>query len=90
MDYFEEKRHVIPHMEELVAFEKALRTWARWIDTNIDPKHTQVFFRGYSPVHFHGQAWGKRVGGGCFKETEPIHVKIEKEIERIYGERQRM
>lgn len=90
VDYFEEKGHVIPHMEELVAFGKALRTWARWIDTNIDPKHTQVFFRGYSPVHFHGQAWGKRVGGGCFKETEPIHVKIEKEIERIYGERQRM
>lgn len=90
VDYFEEKGHVIPYMEELVAFDKALRTWARWVDANIDPKHTQIFFRGYSPVHFHGQAWGKKVGGGCFKETEPIDVKIEEQIEMIYGERKRM
>ena len=27
MDYFEEKEHAIPHMEELIVFVKALRTW---------------------------------------------------------------
>ena len=42
VDYFEEKGHAIPHMEEIVVFEKALRTWAPLIDTKINPKHTQV------------------------------------------------
>eukprot|EP01018_Ginkgo_biloba_P016805 Gb_26511 [translate_table: standard] len=89
VNYFEEGNHVPAHMEEAIAFEKALRTWARWVETNINPHNTQVFFRGYSPVHFHGKAWGKRVGGGCFNETKPID-KMEEEKERVYGERKRM
>lgn len=38
-------------MDRLVAYEKALTTWARWIDTNIDPTKTKVFFQGVSPDH---------------------------------------
>ncbi|GLJ35762.1 hypothetical protein SUGI_0718200 [Cryptomeria japonica] len=88
-DYYEEGGFVHPHMEESVAFEKALRTWARWVDTNIDPLHTQVFFRTYSPVHFNGKMWGKKEGGGCFKETEPI-AKLEEEQVKINPDMKRV
>jgi len=33
------------------AFNRALRTWARWVDRNIDPTRTRVFFRSVSPEH---------------------------------------
>lgn len=82
INYFEEGGLVHPHMEEPVAFEKALRTWATWVDANIDPLHTQVFFRSYSPVHFNGRMWGKKEGGGCFNESEPIA-----ELEEAEGRR---
>ncbi|KAG4208512.1 hypothetical protein ERO13_A03G137450v2 [Gossypium hirsutum] len=41
---------------------KALTTWSRWVDKNVDSHRTQVFFKGYS--------WNSR--GQCDKETEPI------------------
>lgn len=89
INYFEEGGLVHPHMDEPVAFEKALRTWATWVDANIDPLHTQVFFRTYSPVHFNGRMWGKKEGGGCFKESEPI-AKLEEEEGRRYGDMKRV
>ena len=39
-------------MKVLKAYEKALMTWGRWVDANINPKKTQVVFRGYSLTHF--------------------------------------
>lgn len=39
-------------MDRLVALEQGLRTWARWIDTNIDRSRTRVFFQGISPTHY--------------------------------------
>lgn len=38
-------------MEGEEAFNRALRTWARWVDDNIDPTRTRVFFRSISPEH---------------------------------------
>lgn len=81
-DYFEEGGKIHSHMDESVAFEKAIRTWGSWVDANMNPVNTQVFFQAYSPVHFDGKMWGKRVGGGCFKETEPIVELEEKEAQR--------
>lgn len=89
INYFEEGGLVHPHMEEPVAFEKALRTWATWVDANIDPLHTQVFFRTYSPVHFNGRMWGKKEGGGCFNESEPI-AKVEEEEGRRNADMKRV
>jgi hypothetical protein len=34
------------------AYKRALTTWARWVDKNIDSTRTQVVFRGYSLTHF--------------------------------------
>lgn len=39
-------------MNRLVAYYKGLNTWARWINNNIVPSRTKVFFQGVSPVHY--------------------------------------
>uniref|UniRef100_A0A2N9IT20 Uncharacterized protein n=1 Tax=Fagus sylvatica TaxID=28930 RepID=A0A2N9IT20_FAGSY len=69
-DYYQEGNHTYGEMNVKEAFRKALTTWARWVDTNIDPKKTLVFFRGYSPNHFRGGRWNS--GGQCDNETKPI------------------
>nr|KJB31199.1 hypothetical protein B456_005G180600 [Gossypium raimondii] len=69
-DYYQERDYVYPRLKVLNAYQKALTTWSRWIDKNVDSRRTQVFFRGYSVTHFWGGQWNS--GGQCDKETEPI------------------
>ncbi|XWS14159.1 hypothetical protein CRYUN_Cryun36dG0099800 [Craigia yunnanensis] len=69
-NYFQEGSHVYNKMEVKEAFTKALRTWAQWIDANIDRNRTRVFFRGYSASHFRKGQWD--TDGHCEGETEPI------------------
>lgn len=52
VDYFQEGDQVHPHLDAAAAFRKALTTWAAWIDRNVDPGKTRVFFRTSSPSHF--------------------------------------
>eukprot|EP01018_Ginkgo_biloba_P002414 Gb_32203 [translate_table: standard] len=52
------------------AYRKALRTWAKWVDRNINSKKIQVFFRGYSASHFSGGQWNS--GRQCHIESQPI------------------
>ncbi|XP_010917266.1 protein trichome birefringence [Elaeis guineensis] len=72
-DYYQEGDHVYGELNVVEAFHKALNTWAKWVDTNVNPKKTLVFFRGYSASHFSGGQWNS--GGQCDKETEPIKNK---------------
>nr|DAD42185.1 TPA_asm: hypothetical protein HUJ06_000415 [Nelumbo nucifera] len=69
-DYYQEGSHIYGELNVVEAFRKALTTWARWVDANIDPSNTMVFFRGYSASHFSGGQWNS--GGQCDHETEPI------------------
>ncbi|KAG1358820.1 protein trichome birefringence-like 1 [Cocos nucifera] len=69
-DYYQEGDHVYSELNVVDAFHKALTTWAKWVDTNVNPKKTLVFFRGYSASHFSGGQWNS--GGQCDNETEPI------------------
>lgn len=32
-------------------YEKALKIWAKWVDTQVDSTKTKVFFQGVSPDH---------------------------------------
>lgn len=34
------------------AFRTGVRTWASWMERNLDPETSQVFFRSFAPVHF--------------------------------------
>ncbi|KAE8713158.1 Protein trichome birefringence [Hibiscus syriacus] len=69
-DYYQEGDHVYDELNVLEAFQKALTTWAKWVDANVDPLKTMVFFRGYSAVHFSGGQWNS--GGACDTQIEPI------------------
>nr|DAD34535.1 TPA_asm: hypothetical protein HUJ06_005175 [Nelumbo nucifera] len=69
-DYYQEGNYVHPKLKVMEAYKKALTTWARWVDKNINASRTQVFFRGYSVTHFKGGQWNS--GGQCHKESEPI------------------
>ncbi|XP_010418022.1 PREDICTED: protein trichome birefringence-like 2 [Camelina sativa] len=69
-NYYQEGNVVYPRLKVLEAYKRALTTWAKWVDKNIDRNHTHVIFRGYSVTHFRGGPWNS--GGQCHKETEPI------------------
>ncbi|KAJ1281246.1 hypothetical protein BS78_04G292400 [Paspalum vaginatum] len=69
-DYYQEGNRVYSDLDVHDAYQRALNTWAKWVDSNVNPKKTTVFFRGYSASHFSGGQWNS--GGSCDKETEPI------------------
>lgn len=39
-------------MNRMIAYYKGLTTWARWVNRNVDPRKTRVFFQGISPTHY--------------------------------------
>ncbi|KAL6977806.1 Protein trichome birefringence-like 5 [Sarracenia purpurea var. burkii] len=52
------------------AYRRAMKTWAQWVDMNVNPEKKLIFYRGYSSAHFRGGDWDS--GGTCNGETEPI------------------
>ncbi|XP_010534605.1 PREDICTED: protein ESKIMO 1-like [Tarenaya hassleriana] len=55
-----------------VAYGRVLKTWGEWIDQNIDPNHTTVFFTSMSPLHIKSLDWENPDGVKCALETTPI------------------
>lgn len=51
-DYMQEGDKIYKDMDRLDAFRKGLKTWSQWVDYNVDPSDTQVFFQGISPTHY--------------------------------------
>lgn len=70
-DYMREGNTLYKDMNRLVAFYKGLNTWARWINGNINPSRTQVFFQGVSPVHYDGRQWNEPLKS-CKGQTQPF------------------
>ncbi|XP_021898129.1 protein trichome birefringence-like 43 isoform X2 [Carica papaya] len=50
-DYIEDGKNTYRDMDRLVAYEKALETWATWVNLNVDPTKAVVFLQGVSPDH---------------------------------------
>lgn len=69
-NYYKEGDVIYPHFDAIEAYKRAMRTWGRWIDENIDPKRKLVMYRGYSSAHYRGGDWDS--GGTCNGEKEPI------------------
>ncbi|KAK4342295.1 hypothetical protein RND71_038111 [Anisodus tanguticus] len=70
-DYMQEGNKVFKDMNRLVAYYKGMYTWARWVDRNVDPSKTKVFFQGISPVHYEGKDWNEPTKS-CKAETQPF------------------
>uniref|UniRef100_A0A6N2KBW0 Uncharacterized protein n=1 Tax=Salix viminalis TaxID=40686 RepID=A0A6N2KBW0_SALVM len=51
-DYIQEGKTLYKDMNRLIAFYKGLTTWARWVNRNVDPSRTKVFFQDISPTHY--------------------------------------
>ena len=51
-DFIEVGGVITKDMDRMLAFERALNTWAGWVDANIDPAKSLVFFQGISPSHY--------------------------------------
>ncbi|RDX89912.1 Protein trichome birefringence-like 43, partial [Mucuna pruriens] len=71
-DFIQEGNHFTKDMDRLALYEKALNTWAKWVDDNIDPTKTRVFFQGVSPDHVNGENWGEPGANSCEGETKPL------------------
>ncbi|XP_038882233.1 protein trichome birefringence-like 41 [Benincasa hispida] len=71
-DYIQIGKEVLKDMDRMVAFEKAVTTWGRWVDLNIDPQKSKVFFQGISPSHYNGTLWGEPRAKSCAGQKEPV------------------
>lgn len=49
---FDEGSVEFDEIERTVAYERVIRTWANWVEENVDAKVTSVFFMSMSPLHF--------------------------------------
>ncbi|XP_074294126.1 protein trichome birefringence-like 42 [Silene latifolia] len=63
-DMFQYEGKLMEEMPIELAYERGMKTWAKWVENNVDPKKTTVFFRSISPEHYREQ-W-------CYNITQPI------------------
>lgn len=71
-DYMESEGSLYQDMDRLFALERGLRTWARWVDANVDRSRTRVFFQSISPTHYNPSEWnGAAATKSCYGETMP-------------------
>ncbi|KAI4323064.1 hypothetical protein L6164_022699 [Bauhinia variegata] len=71
-DYIEVDNKIIKDMDRMKAFERALTTWAAWVDTNVDPTTVKVFFQGISPSHYNGSLWNEPSAKSCIGQKTPV------------------
>ncbi|KAH0852733.1 hypothetical protein HID58_090800 [Brassica napus] len=64
-DYIQIGRNFTKDMDRMAAFEIALGTWGKWVDT-------VSIFQGISPSHYNGSLWGEPAAHSCAGQTEPL------------------
>ncbi|KAD4982811.1 hypothetical protein R6Q59_002441 [Mikania micrantha] len=71
-DYIQIGTNIRKDMDRMVAFQEALKTWAHWVESDINTDKTMVFFQGVSPSHYNGSDWNEPGVTNCAKETLPM------------------
>ncbi|KAL4290994.1 hypothetical protein GQ457_14G026040 [Hibiscus cannabinus] len=54
------------------AYKRVLSTWSKWVNKNVNPNRTTVFFNSMSPLHIRSLDWNNPDGIKCALETTPI------------------
>ncbi|CAM8906381.1 unnamed protein product [Rhodiola kirilowii] len=71
-DFIQVGREIRKDMDRTAAFGLALTTWARWVESNVNPNKTTIFYQGISPSHYNGSEWGEPRVTSCQKEQQPL------------------
>ncbi|KAK6266350.1 hypothetical protein QUC31_017187 [Theobroma cacao] len=71
-DVIEEGNARHKDIDRLAAFEKALNTWAKWVNSTVDPKKTKILFQGVSPDHANSRDWADPNAKNCKGQTRPV------------------
>ncbi|XP_039061254.1 protein ESKIMO 1-like [Hibiscus syriacus] len=59
-------------VERPIAYDRVVKTWAKWVEENVDSKFTSVYFMSMSPTHFKSLDWDNPDGILCAKESLPM------------------
>ncbi|KAK4259647.1 hypothetical protein QN277_005957 [Acacia crassicarpa] len=70
-DYIRDGSKLVKNMDRFDAYLKGMTTWAKWVDLNVDPSRTKVFFQGISPTHYQGKEWNEPKKS-CSGQQEPL------------------
>ncbi|KAK3445028.1 hypothetical protein EUGRSUZ_A00530 [Eucalyptus grandis] len=70
-------------LDRMTAYRLALKTWANWIDSAIDPNRTRLFFTTLSPTHIKSEDWGNKNGIKCYNETKPAMKVTRSWVDRM-------
>ncbi|KAL9230226.1 hypothetical protein vseg_005606 [Gypsophila vaccaria] len=69
---FKDEEQEIEELSTEDAYRMAMKSMLKWVQRNMDPKKTRVFFTGMSPTHGKSIDWGAEPGGNCYNETTMI------------------
>ncbi|KAK1323822.1 hypothetical protein QJS10_CPA02g00967 [Acorus calamus] len=65
-DLYMEDGRLVRDMNPMVAYEKGLTTWAKWVSLNLNPTETRIIFRSASARHNRDNGWQ------CYNQKEPL------------------
>ncbi|KAJ9175910.1 hypothetical protein P3X46_014410 [Hevea brasiliensis] len=69
---FDESNVEYEEIERTVAYGRVMRTMAKWVEENVDPNRTSVYFMSMSPLHIKSLDWNNPEGIKCARETTPV------------------
>ncbi|KAI0526920.1 hypothetical protein KFK09_002514 [Dendrobium nobile] len=61
--------------DAIIAYRIGLKTWANWIDSNLNQTNTRIFFTTASPTHMRSSDWNRKHGIRCYNETKPVRKR---------------
>ncbi|KAK8496793.1 hypothetical protein V6N12_044701 [Hibiscus sabdariffa] len=69
---FDEGDTEYDEIDRPIVYKRVLSTWSKWVNKNVNPNRTTVFFSSMSPLHIKSLDWNNSDGIKCALETTPI------------------